>query len=42
MGSYNEKIIDAKWDPNIEPPSHETYLDVLPYTCKFENDFRRL
>ena len=37
-----EKIIHAKLDPNIEPQSHETHSDALPYTSNFENDFHLL
>ena len=37
-----EKIMNAKLDPNIEPSSHETHFDALPYTSNFENDFRLL
>jgi len=35
-----EKIIDAKLDPNIGPPSHETHFDGLPYTSIFENGLK--
>jgi len=37
-----EKIMDAKLDPNIEPSSHETHFDALPYASNFQNDFRLL
>ena len=30
-----EKIFDAKLDPDIESPSHETHFDTLPSTCFF-------
>jgi len=31
-----EKIIYAKLDPNIEPPSHETHFGAIPCTSIFK------
>jgi len=35
MDYIMEKIFDAKLDPDIESPSHETHFDTLPSTCLF-------
>jgi len=36
-----EKIIDAKLDPNIDSPSHETHFGTLPSACVFGNGLRK-
>jgi len=33
-----EKIFDAKLDPDIDSPSHETHFDTLPCTCFFGSE----
>jgi len=36
-----EKIFDAKLDPDIESPSHETHFNTLPSTCFFGGGLRK-